>query len=88
MTPARHDTLRGWVEVRATPSRTGPAFAVYDLTKCRAVARLVYAATSRRNALARALRWCSLTARRWTAARCFMEPAGACGALRGCDVAP
>lgn len=42
MTLARHNPPRGWVEVRAVTARTGPGFAVYDLTESRNRARLVW----------------------------------------------
>ena len=82
MTPARHDTPRGWVEVRAMVARTGPAFAVYDLTESRACARLVYLAQSRRSALVWALRWSSLTGRRLDCPDVFHA---ASGRLRGAE---
>ncbi|QBX34673.1 hypothetical protein E4191_08090 [Paracoccus liaowanqingii] len=80
MTPARHDTPRGWVEVRAATARTGPAFAVYDLTEHRAHARLVYLAPCRRSALLWALRWSALTGRRLDCPEVFHA---ASGRLRG-----
>lgn len=80
MTAARHDTPRGWVEVRAITARTGPAFAVYDLTESRALARLVYQAESRASALAWALRWSALTGRRMDCPDLFHA---ASGRLRG-----
>ncbi|MCF3973932.1 hypothetical protein [Paracoccus salsus] len=80
MTQARHDTPRGWVEVRAMTARTGPAFAVYDLTECRTRARLIYRTPCRRSALAWALRWSVLTGRRLDCPEVFHA---ASGRLRG-----
>lgn len=68
-------------------ARNGPAFAVYDLTECRAVARLVYLAPSRRSAHVWAMRWCSLTGRRLDCRNVFHAAtgrlSGAEGARRG-----
>lgn len=80
MTPARHDTPRGWVEVRAVHARTGPSFAVYDLTERRDRARLIYATASRHRALEWALRWAALSGRRLDCPDVFHA---ASGRLRG-----
>lgn len=80
MTPARHDTPRGWVEVRAVTARTGPGFAVYDLTESRDRARLIYRSASRREVLEWALRWSVLTGRRLDCPEVFHA---ASGRLRG-----
>ncbi|WP_306752809.1 hypothetical protein [Paracoccus actinidiae] len=80
MTPARHDTPRGWVEVRAVMARTGHGFAVYDLTETGDRARLVYRSANRSEALAWALRWSVLTGRRLDCPEVFHA---ASGRLRG-----
>ncbi|MCZ0962730.1 hypothetical protein [Paracoccus benzoatiresistens] len=87
MSPARHDTPRGWVEVRAIAARTGLGFAVYDLTETRDRARLVYLADSRQDALQWALRWAALTGRRLDCPEVFHAASGrlrdALGVQRG-----
>lgn len=80
MTHAWHKTPRGWVEVRAVMARTGPGFAVYDLSEARDRARLVYRSASRSDALAWALRWSVLTGRRLDCPEVFHA---ASGRLRG-----
>ena len=80
MNPARQETPRGWVEVRAIAARTGPGFAVYDLTENRECARLVYQSVIRSEALAWALRWSVLTGRRLDCPEVFHA---ASGRLRG-----
>lgn len=80
MTPARQDTPRGWVEVRAVKARTGPGFAVYDLTEACDRARLVYSSPDRHQALEWALRWSALTGRRLDCPEVFHS---ASGRLRG-----
>ena len=80
MTQTPQDAPRGWVEMRAVMARTGPGFAVYDLTEARDRARLVYRSASRSDALAWALRWCVLTGRRLDCPEVFHA---ASGRLRG-----
>ncbi|MBY0136351.1 hypothetical protein [Paracoccus yeei] len=80
MTLARHNPPRGWVEVRAVTARTGPGFAVYDLTESRNCARLVYLAGNWQDALSWALRWSALTGRRLDCPEVFHA---ASGRLRG-----
>lgn len=76
MTLARHDTPRGWVEVRAINARTGPSYAVYDLTETRDRARLVYSSPDRLMALQWALRWAALTGRKLDCAEVFHAASG------------
>ena len=76
MTHARFDTPRGWVEVRAITARTGPGFAVYDLTETCDCARLVYRSASRCAALEWALRWSVLTGRRLDCPEVFHAASG------------
>lgn len=65
MSGGQETPSRGWIEVRAVSARTGPAFAVYDLTERRDRAQLLYLTPDRRAALEWALRWSVLTGRRF-----------------------